>query len=77
MKPTHFGMSLDLYHYLLLSCGNGNTLIQWQEAISSDTYLTYTPPSFLFIESNISLLPQGSLASIPSNALIFTVSQEN
>ena len=46
-----------------------NTFMPWQETIS-DTYLTYTPPCFPFIEPNISLLPQGSLASIPSNALI-------
>ena len=47
-----------------------NTFIQWQETIS-DAYLTDTPSYFSFIEPNISLLPQGSLASIPSNALIF------
>ena len=47
-----------------------NTFIQWQETIS-DAYLTDTPSYFPFIEPNISLLPQGSLASIPSNALIF------
>ena len=46
-----------------------NTFIQWQETIS-DTYLTYTPPCFPFIEPNVSPLPQGSLASIASNALI-------
>ena len=46
-----------------------NTFIQWQETIS-DTYLTDTPPYFPFIELDISLLPQESLASIPSNALI-------
>ena len=43
--------------------------IQWQETIS-DAYLTYTPLCFPFIEPNISLLPQGSLTSIPSNTLI-------
>ena len=47
-----------------------NTFIQWQETIS-DAYLTYTPSYFPFIEPNTSLLPQASLASIPSNALIF------
>ena len=36
----------------------------------SDTYSTETPLSSLSIEPNISLLPQGSLTSIPSNALI-------
>ena len=46
-----------------------NTFIQWQETIS-DAYLTYTPSYFPFIQPNTSLLPQGSLASIPSNALI-------
>ena len=46
-----------------------NTFIQWQETIS-DAYLTDTPPYFPFVEFNISLLPQGSLASIPSNDLI-------
>ena len=46
-----------------------NTFIQWQETIS-DAYLTDTPPYFPFIEPNVSLLPQGSLAGIPSNALI-------
>ena len=46
-----------------------NTFIQWQETIS-DAYLTYTPSYFPLIEPNTSLLPQGSLASIPSNALI-------
>ena len=33
-------------------------------------YLTYTPSYFSFIKPNTSLLPQGSLASIPSNAFI-------
>ena len=47
-----------------------NTFIQWKETIS-DAYLTDTPSCFPFIEPNISPLPQGSLASIPSNALIF------
>ena len=65
---SYFGASLDLYQYPLLSC-NMNTFMQWKETIS-DTYLTDTPPCFPFIEPNISLLPQGSLASIPSNALI-------
>ena len=46
-----------------------NIFIQWQETIS-DAYLTDTPSYFPFIEPNISLLPQGSLASIPSNTLI-------
>ena len=46
-----------------------NTFIHWQETIS-DAYLTDTPPYFLFIVLNISPLPQESLASIPSNALI-------
>ena len=46
-----------------------NTFIQLQETIS-DAYLTYTPSYFPFIKPNTSLLPQGSLASIPSNALI-------
>ena len=50
-----------------------NTFIQWQETIISDAYLTDTPSYFPFIEPNISLLPQGSLASIASNALIKTV----
>ena len=59
----YFGVSLDLYHGVI------NTFIQWQEAIS-DAYLTDTPSYFPFIEPNISLLPQGSLASMPSNALI-------
>ena len=48
-----------------------NTFIQWQETIS-DAYLTYTPSYFPFIKRNTFLLPQGSLASIPSNALIFS-----
>ena len=71
MKLTHFGVSLDRYHYPLLSYSN-EYFIQWKETIR-DTYLTYapayTPSCFLFIEPNISLLPQGSLAIIPSNAL--------
>ena len=46
-----------------------NTFIQWQETIS-DAYLAYTPSYFPFIKPNTFLLPQGSLASIPSNALI-------
>ena len=46
-----------------------NIFIQWQETIS-DAYLTDTPSYFPLIEPNISLLPQGSLAGIPSNALI-------
>ena len=47
-----------------------NTFIQWQETIS-DAFLTYTPSYFPFIEPNTSLLPQGSLASRPSKALIY------
>ena len=46
-----------------------NTFIQWQETIN-DAYLTDTPSYFPLVEPNTSLLPQGSLASIPSNALI-------
>ena len=34
---AYFGVSLDLYDYLLLSCSN-NTFIQWKETIS-DAYL--------------------------------------
>ena len=49
-----------------------NIFIQWQETIS-DAYLTDTPSYFPLIEPNISLLPQGSLASIPSNGLIFSI----
>ena len=45
-----------------------NTFIQWQETISG-VFLTDTLPYFPFIELDISLLPQGSLASIPSKAL--------
>ena len=48
-----------------------NTFIQWQETIS-DAYLTDTPSYFPFIEPNVSLIPQASLASIPSNALIYS-----
>ena len=46
-----------------------NTFIQWKETIS-DAYLRDTPLCFPFIEPDISPLPQESLASIPSNALI-------
>ena len=62
----YFGVSLDLYHYLLLSCNEKNF---YPETIS-DTYLTDTHLCFPFIKPNIFLLPQGSLASIPSNTLI-------
>ena len=65
----YFDVSLDLYHYLLLSCSN-EYFYPVEETIS-DAYLTDTPSYFPFIEPNISLLPQGSLASMPSNALIF------
>ena len=53
-----------------------NTFIQWQETIS-DAYLTYTPSYFPFIKPNTFLLPQGSLASIPSNALILDMNQKD
>ena len=49
-----------------------NTFIQWKETIS-DAYLTDTPSCFPLIEPNISPLPQGSLVSIPSNALILDI----
>ena len=48
-----------------------NIFIQWQASIS-DAYLTDTHPYFPFIELNISLLPQGSLASIPNKNLIIS-----
>ena len=54
-----------IYHYHALMT---TTFIQWQKTIS-DTYLTDTPPCFPFILPNTSLLPQGCLASIPSNAI--------
>ena len=58
--------ALDLYHYLLLPCSN-----EYFYPVARDyAHLTDTPPYFPFIEPNISPLPQGSLASIPSNALI-------
>ena len=68
---AYFGMSLDLYHYLLSLFYHAvmNTFIQQRETISG-AYLTDTPLCFPFIEPDTSLLPQGSLASIPSNALI-------
>ena len=69
-------MSLDLYYYLFDYHAVMNTFIQQQETLS-DTHSTYTPPCFPSIELNMSLLPhgQGSLTSIPNNALIFTETQ--
>ena len=76
MKLTHLSVSLDLYCIIFYYHAVMNIFIQWQKTIS-DTYLTYTPPCFPFIEPNVSLLPQGSLASIPSNALIFVNNRDS
>ena len=65
ISACHLTFTIIFHHHALM-----NTFIQWRKTIS-DTYLTDTLPCFPFIEPNISLLPQGSLASIPSNALIF------
>ena len=64
ISPCHLTFTIIFYYHAVM-----NTFIQWQETIS-DAYLTDTPSCFLFIEPNISPLPQGSLASVPSNALI-------
>ena len=63
----HLTFTIIFYYHAVL-----NTFIQRQETIN-DTYLTDTPPCFPFIEPDISLLPQGSLVSIPSNALMHDV----
>ena len=64
ISACHLTFTIIFYCHAVM-----NTFIQWQET-SSDTYLTCTPLCFPLIEPNISLLPQGSLASIPSNSLI-------
>ena len=64
ISACHLTFTIIFYYHVVM-----NTFIQWQETIS-DAYLTYTPSYFPFIEPNTSLLPEGSLASIPSNALI-------
>ena len=58
----HLTFTVIFYYHVVM-----HTFIQWKETIS-DPYLTDTPSCFPFIEPNICPLPQGSLASIPSNA---------
>ena len=65
---AYFGVSLETFTIIFYYHAVMNTFIQWQETIS-DTYLTDTSSCFPFIEPNISLLPQGGLATIQSNAL--------
>ena len=68
ISACHLTFTIIFYYHAVM-----NTFIQWQETISiSDAYLANTPSYFPLIKPNVSLLPQGSLASIPSNALIYS-----
>ena len=58
ISACHLTFTIIFYYHAVM-----NTFIQWKEAIS-DAYLTGTLR--VFIEPNISLLPQGSLANVPS-----------